>query len=141
MANKNPIYIDQNAVSTEFIIPKEYANTRIYLTITVELIDTNWKYASSHIVFLDGSNLFPQISPEPEDLKIDYAKNLEGLELDINSHISRFNFQNTNNSKPSIVKYTLIIEAGDDLLEEFEKKSKNQNPVDFNSIIKFKLEQ
>ena len=141
MANKNPIYIDQDAVSTEFIIPKDYANTRIYLTINIELEDINWKYASSHNVFLDGSDFFPQTSPEPEDLKLYYAKNMDGLELDISSHISRFNLQNTNNSKPSIVKYKLIIEGGDDLIEEFEKKSKHQNPVDFNSLIKFKLEQ
>jgi hypothetical protein len=42
---------------------------------------------------------------------------------------------------PSIVKFTLVIEGGDDLLEEFEKKSKHQNPVDFNCLIKFKMEQ
>ncbi|HMK27809.1 MAG TPA: hypothetical protein VK483_17380 [Chitinophagaceae bacterium] len=140
MANKNPIYVDQPAVSTEFVIPKEYANTRIYFTISVELEDKDWKYAASHNVFLDGSDFFPQTSPEPEDLKLEYAKNLDGAELDTRSHISRFNFQNTNNSKPSIVKYKLIIEAGDELIDEFEKKSKYQNPVDFNSIIKFKLE-
>ena len=141
MANENPIHIDEDPKATDFVIPKEYASTQIYLTLKVELVNKDWKYAAAHIIYLRNADLYPQLAPEPEELKIDNAKNLDGKKLKINSHVSKFNPDGKDGAKSPKVNYTLIIEAGDDQLEEFSAKSGTQNPVDFNSIILFKLEK
>jgi hypothetical protein len=141
MPNENPIYIDEKPKLTEFVIPKDYTTTLVYLTIKIELLNKDWKYAASHIIFLKNEDIYPLMAPEPEELKLDYARNLDGKKLRINSHISRFNFSDEDGTKPPKVKYSLVIEAGDDLIGEFSEKSGTNNPVDFNCSILFKTEK
>lgn len=139
MANKNPIYLNERAQLTEYFIPPEYKDTMIYLTITVKLDSDKWKFASGHNIYKEGVDIYLQKSPEPIDLKFGYGSSLEGLHLDVRSHISRFR-DGDENTIPPVVDYNLIFEAGDVLLDNFSHKSGPENPSDFNSFIKFKIQ-
>jgi hypothetical protein len=140
MANKNPLKLDSRPTEpTEFLIPKEHAETMIYLTIKIELKDKGWKYASYHIISYRGSDIYPNKIPEPIDLKIDYAKNMGKKKLFITSHVSRFR-EDAEKDTPSKIKYTLKIEAGDILLDEFKIESDHKNPSNFYAFILFKNE-
>jgi len=139
MPNKNPICLDQRPEEpTEYIISKEHENTMIYLTVKIELKEKNWQYAAIHNVRLKKTDLFPSKIPEPKDLKLDYAKHLDKHELKVSSHVSRFR-EGAEENTPAIVKYTLLIEAGDKLLDSFTLESDSNNPSDFYSKILFKL--
>lgn len=138
MANKNPLKLDTRPTEpTEFLIPKEHSETMIYLTIKVELMEKGWKYASFHIVSYRGTDIYPHKIPEPVDLKVDYAKNMNKKKCSITSHISRFR-EDAENEKPSKIKYSLKIEAGDILLDEFTLESDHKNPSNFHAFIIFK---
>ena len=137
--NENPILLDQIPDSpTAYEIARKYSEIMLYLTIKVELLDEGWLFASAHSIFLKTTNLYPLKTPEPTDLKLSYPKNIDGLQLNVRSHISRFR-NGSETEEPSRVRYRLIIEAGDKLLDEFEKISDTKNPSDFNSFIQFKL--
>jgi hypothetical protein len=138
MANKNPIFLDTDADLTEYNIPANFSDTMIYLTVKVELLEKGWQFASSNSIFLGQKNLYPEKTPEPIDLKLDYGKNLKGKKISIGAHISRFRNGN-DNVTPCKVRYHLIFEAGDTLLDEFTKDSDTNNPSDFDSFILFKI--
>ena len=140
MANKNPIQVNKPFKQTEFIIPKEFDKTMIFLTIKVELQREGWLFASAHSIFLSGTDKFPEKTPEPADLKIGRGELLNGERFSILSHISRIKEESDSNVPP-IINYSLVIEAGDTLLELFEAKSGKENPTSFKSLILFKLEQ
>ncbi|HEX5172117.1 MAG TPA: hypothetical protein VFW11_23225 [Cyclobacteriaceae bacterium] len=138
--NKNPIKVDSIPQQlTEYIIPLQHAQTMIYVTLKVKLLDTGWLFASAHTIFLELDNRYPKKTPEPEDLKLARAADLEGQRLNIRSHISRFR-DGSDDDKPSRVEYKLIIEAGDQLLDQFVETSGDKNPTDFNTFIKFILQ-
>ncbi|NJN27964.1 MAG: hypothetical protein HC819_19320 [Cyclobacteriaceae bacterium] len=139
MANQNPIYIDQRADNEEFVIPSEFKEVMIFLTIKVEILKGGWKYASGHNVYLNRKDIYMNRSPEPEDLKLNYAKNLDGLYLDLRSHISRFR-DGSDDDIPAKVEYELIFEAGDTLIDSFSRISAENNPTDFNSYVLFKCQ-
>jgi len=139
MANKNPIQVNKPFEETEFIIPKKFNKTMIYLTINVELEKEGWLYASAHSIFLSGTDKFPDKTPEPVDLKLNRSESLNGERLAILSHISRIK-EDSGSDIPPIIKYSLTIEAGDILLDLFEAKSGTENPTNFKSLILFKIE-
>lgn len=139
MANQNPIHLDEPAVETEFSIPKEYSKTMISLTLGVELQEDGWVYASAHAIYLDFQNLYPQKTPEPTDLKLNHGSVLHNKSLSLISHISRMK-PSGNGATPPKVKYTLSIKAGDKLINSFQKESGTDNPSDFMSLIKFKIQ-
>jgi hypothetical protein len=138
--NTNPIKLDEfdPSNSTTYGIPAKYSKTMIYLTLKVKLLDEGWLFASAHSVFLELNNLYPGKTPEPVDLKLNYAVDLDGLRLGVISHVSRFR-NGSENANPSRVEYRLILEAGDELLDEFVLVSGQSNPSSFNSFIQFKL--
>lgn len=139
MANKNPISLDKRPDEpVSYDIPPEHKDTMIYLTVKIQLKEKGWQYAAFHNVSFRGNDIYPQKLPEPADLKIDYAKNLPKKKLFITSHISRFR-EDAETEIPAIVKYTLKIEAGDILLDEFVLESDTNNPSNFYSFIVFNL--
>ncbi len=141
MANVNPILLDQlPATATNYDIPAKYADTMIYLTIKIELKQKKWQYVSLNTIILRGKDKFPQKTPEPTDLKLDYANNLQGSKCFVSTHVSRIR-NDADNDTPAIVKYTILIEAGDNLLDAFTKESDTNNPSNFNSLIQFNLLQ
>jgi hypothetical protein len=138
--NENPILLDKIPDSpTIYGVSAKHSEVMLYLTIKVELLDEGWLFASAHSIFLKTTNLYPLKTPEPTDLKLGYPKNIDGLQLNVRSHNSRFR-NGSETDVPSRVKYSLIIEAGDKLLDEFEKISDTKNPSNFNSFIQFKLQ-
>ena len=140
MPNKNPVKVNMPSEDTEFLIPAEYANTKIYLTLMVDIKEDGWVYAAGHSIYLDTLNLYPQKSPEPVDLKLKYAHELKDLRLAIVSHVSCF-FENGETDKTPTINYTLILEAGDVLLDKFQAKSTDRDVSRFRSLIIFKLQQ
>lgn len=138
MANENPLKLDSRPTQpTEFIIPKEHADTMIYVTVNIELKKKGWKYASYHIVSYRGNDIYPNKIPEPIDLKIDYAHKMDKKKLFLTSHISRFR-EDDENDTPAVIKYSLKFEAGDILLDEFTSESDTRNPSNFYAFIIFK---
>jgi hypothetical protein len=135
--NQNPIQLDSSGIETIYSIDQQFAGTMIFLTIKVELLSNGWQFASAHSIFLFGKDMYISKTPEPTDLKLDRGQALDGKKLSIRSHISRFRTDGPDT--PPVVRYTLIIEAGDQLLDEFTKDSDSNNPSDFNSLIRFKL--
>jgi len=141
MANTNPIQVDTPAVETEFILPKKYAGTMIYLSLKVDIKEDKWLYAAAHSIFLSGKNIFPQLNPEPEDLKLKYATMLNNKRLVVYSHISCINNDDAEGEVANpTVSYTMILEGGSELIQEFKVETKENNPSNFRSIILFKLE-
>jgi hypothetical protein len=140
MANKNPIQVNKPFEETEYVVPKKYNKTMIYLTLNVELEEEGWLYASAHSIFLSGTDKYPDKTPEPSDLKLSHGEFLNGERLAILSHISRIK-EDSDTGVPPVIKYSLTIEAGDILLDLFEAKSGIENPTDFKSLILFKIEQ
>jgi len=139
MNNINPINLDKRPDKpTEYIIPAEERNTMIYVTVKIELDSKKWQYAAAHNVLYRGNDIFPNKIPEPVDLKIDRAKDADQHKLFLSSHVSRFR-DGADDDTPAIVKYTLTIEAGDKLLDTFEKEGNVNNPSNFFSLIIFKL--
>ena len=138
MANQNPIYLDEPPVETEFIIPKEYNKTMISLTLEIQIKENDWVYASAHSIYLDFQNCYPQKTPEPVDLILNYGSILENQLLSMISHVSRIKPSGGASSAPK-VNYILSIKGGDKLIDSFEKESGTDNPSDFKSLIKFKL--
>ena len=137
MPNQNPIQLDSPGKETVYLIDQQFSGTMIFLTIKVELQSTGWLFASAHSIFLSGKDMYLSKTPEPTDLKLDRGQALDNKKISIRSHISRFRAEGSD--IPPIVRYTLIIEAGDQLLDEFTKDSDSNNPSDFNSLIRFKL--
>lgn len=140
MANKNPLVLDVRPTEpVEFLIPKEHAETMIYITVKIQLRDKGWKYASYHIISYRGIDIYPNKIPEPVDLKIDYAKNTVNKKLFITSHVSRFR-EDAANDTPTIFTYSIRIEAGDTLINEFSLDSDSHNPSNLYAFINFKLQ-
>jgi len=137
MPNQSPIQVDSPGRETAFEIDQQFAGTMIFLTLKIELLTGGWQFASAHSIFLSGKDIYLSKTPEPTDLKMDRGQVLNGKKLSIRSHVSRF--RNTGSNTPPVIKYTLILEAGDHLLDEFEANSDNNNPSDFNSVIRFNL--
>jgi hypothetical protein len=135
--NKNPINVGKAGSNVTYEIPQKYEHTMIYLTMTLELQEKGWQYQGIHNIFLGSANLFPDNRSEPEDLKIGYGKDLSGKILAIRSRVDRI--RNGGDGNAALVKYKLIIEAGDTLLDSFEKISSRENPEEFFTQIKFKI--
>jgi hypothetical protein len=139
MANQNPISLDVRPTSpTGYNVSETFKDTMLYITVKIQLKDKGWQFAGFHSVSLRGKDIYPNKLPEPSDLKLDYAKDLKEKKLFITSHISRFR-EDSENETPVIVKYSLKIEAGDTLLDEFIKESDTKNPSNFYSFIIFNL--
>jgi len=139
MANENPIHLDKRPTEpTMFNIENEHKDTMIYVTVKIELKEKGWQYAAFHNVSLKGKDIFPNKIPEPVDLKLDYGKNLHKKKCSVQSHVSRFSDEGSEET-PVIVKFSLIIEAGDKLLNVFTKESDTNNPSNFYSFIIFNL--
>ncbi len=134
--NSNPIFLDKDAIPTDYKIPVNYASTMIYITIKIELNDAAWQFIGGHTIVLAGGNLYPAVSPEPSDLKLRYGGELKDLILAITSRVFKFPKSGTNLAFP-IAKYHLIIEAGDILLDEFIISSTANQVSVFDSLIKF----
>lgn len=139
MANQNPIQLDKPPVETDFIIPKKYADSEISLSIGVELNETEWKYTPVHHIYLAGDNLYPEKIPDPTDLILNNGSALDGKFLAIVSNISRIKPGGNGGAAPKVM-YTLLIKAGDTLMDSFQKESTTANPSDFNSKIKFTIQ-
>lgn len=137
--NQNPISLDVRPVTpTIYKVPEVFKDTMLYITVKVLLKEKGWQYAAFHNISLRGKDIYPNKIPEPFDLKLDYPKNLQDKKLFATSHISRFR-DDAENETPAIVKYSLKIEAGDTLLDEFIKDSDTKNPSNFYSFIQFNL--
>jgi hypothetical protein len=137
--NQNPITLDKRPdTPTVYNIPSVHSETMLYLTIRIKLKDKGWQFASIHNIALRGKDIFPQKLPEPTDLKLDHSKNLHQKKIFISSHVSRFR-AGAESETPSIVTYSLVIEAGDILLNEFTMNSDTNNPSNFHSFIVFNL--
>ena len=140
MPNKNPIYLDKDAEETVYEIPDEFRDSLISVSIKIELLQTGWQYAAAHSVFFRGNNLYPQKTPEPENLNIDIGINLKNKKLAVGATVSRI-INGSDDPTPSKVGYHLIIKAGNIQLNDFTKVSNTNNPSRFDSLIKFKIQQ
>ncbi len=135
--NQNPISLDKRPdTPVPYNIPAIYRDTMLYLTIKIKLKDKDWQYAAIHNVTLRGKDIYPPKLPEPADLKLDYGKELDKKKIFVSSHVSRFR-DGSASETPSVVVYSLVIEAGDTLLNEFIKESDTNNPSNFYSFMVF----
>jgi hypothetical protein len=136
MPNPNPINIGNDGGTVNFNIPAEFSNTMIYLTIKIELLDDGWTHYAYHSIYLDGNSIYYDNRKEPEDLKANYGNLLHNKKMRIASRVDRIR-NGANDAEASRVKYTLIVEAGDTLIDKFESTSTTTNPESFISNIKF----
>lgn len=145
MANKNPIHLINDGPTEIFLIPKEFKDSKLYLTIKIELLDDGWQFYAWHSIFLKNKNIFLDNRAEPQKLLIskigeEYTgKDLDGKILRIDSGITRKR-EGSETENPSRVKYTIVISSEDKDIDSFEFNCGNENPIDFISNIKFKQE-
>jgi hypothetical protein len=128
-------FLYNNGKFKELSIPKKYDKTKIFLTVTVVPDDD--------IIQIAGHSIITCLLVEVQDVifsdhGISQSNKLYGQQLEVNVDASKIKVAESDKIGSKVpITCKLIIEAGDDLLEEYELDDK-KNPTS-NSMFIFRI--
>lgn len=138
MSTVNPIHLNSQAVQFVYEIPAEHRESELSLSIEIILSQEGWVYRANSQVFLDAKDLLPAGKPLPNKLELGTGESLSDQSLLIRTKVSRIKTQSGASNEVPIVKYTIRIETGTEVLSSFEKDSGKENPSVFNTTLLFR---
>jgi hypothetical protein len=134
--NTNPITIGKIAdTPTVFTIPEKFGTVMLYLTLKVTLLEEGFQFASKTNVNIELTNIFRKPF-EPVDLKLARGSDIHERKITTSSFVSPFP-DGKDLTDPCPIEYKLILEGGDDLINEFSIVSNEVGAVNFYSFILF----
>ena len=138
MANQNPIKITDTGEYPEFIITKAFKENTLFVTTTSELLKEGWELDLIHALSIAGKPV--DFDPQPDIIHqaIGKLESLDTKRFALASIHSRI--RNGAEGKPSKVRYTLKLEANNELIGEYSLTSTEKNPVTFYTKITIKLQ-
>jgi len=138
MANQNPIKTTDNGEYPDFIISRDHKNKTLFITTTSELLKEGWELDLLHALSMAGKPVDFDPQPDIVHQEIAVLEDIDKKKFALASIHSRI--RNGGEGKPSKVKYTLKLEADEDLIGEYSLTSTEKNPVTFYTKITIKLQ-